>query len=180
MSGESRIHLLNGKVLLNRCGGNQLVASEPPENPEGESCCCCVCDPKKVYSWTQEAAGEPYRFPESVVCSMTDYRTCQKWQIVARLTRPGFPGYPRIVASGRAELQPDGSRCLIGLDPYSSHLGLKGYSIDYELWVMCNGQNYDSVPPSGINGTGTSSDLGASGDGATNPDEPEKIDLETP
>jgi hypothetical protein len=43
MSGESRIHLLNGKVLLNRCGGNQLVASETPEDPDEKPCCCDNC-----------------------------------------------------------------------------------------------------------------------------------------
>lgn len=108
--------------------------------------CCCTpenCKKEKVHEWSQAAAGIPYMFPEDVLCNKK-YCSCQKAQIVALRTNPAFGGYPRVVRNltiKECDQTAKGSSkcCIDGLrDGYLSHLGLKGYTIWYELWVMCN------------------------------------------
>ena len=139
------LSLLNGRLRVVSCGG-ALVTAESEDDP----CCCeCDCGPKQVDSWTQVAdsdEGHKHVFAEDIVCSKDKYKIrCEKWEIVARVTRPAYPGYPRVVASGSIDPTgpPDYKRCLTGLpNPYTSHLGLKGYEIDYELWVMCADETF--------------------------------------
>jgi hypothetical protein len=111
-------------------------------------CSCCKCSTAKcptrmVHSWLQFADGAEYSLPESIRTDAS-YCFCEKWQLVARTTNPQFTGYPRVTSSGSIAktTNPDGTKtCSIDRSSFLTHLGVKGYAVSQELWVMCAASN---------------------------------------
>jgi len=126
------------------CDGYLVLAKS-----DDKGCCCdCTCEKRILHSWTQIADGGGYIIPN--LCA-ADYCECGKWQIIARRTDPGFSGYPRVIQSGTiSEPNGDDECCLSGLlNPFYAHLGVKGYRVWYELWIMCE-KKEDGTPESAI------------------------------
>ena len=140
--------LVDGRLRID--DSSKLV--ESPRPGQTKPCCCkCGCTKRKVFSFTMDGA-EFYFLSDFVLCSR-DYCGCEKYQIVARGTSPGYGGYPRIVEQGLV-LDPASSStkecCLARGSQFRSHLGMKGYTINYEIWIMCNKKADDTTDESAL------------------------------
>jgi len=134
--------LVNNKLRVTDCLSSVAVMSPAKPCTDRPCCCGCDCEKRKVHEWEQVAEeGGLYELPENIRCN-NDYCKCEKWEVVARRTEPQFGGYPRVVFSGGISkiCKEDNSaeECCIDGFTGGTHLGLKGYRIWYELWVMCN------------------------------------------
>lgn len=134
----STLTLINGKIRHYSSSGTTASLVLSPKPGSSDPCCCkCSCIKRKVFEWVM--SGNIYYFSPTVLCS-SDYCGCEKYQIIARRTNPPYYNYPRIIESGiilAATPSSTADCCLARGSQFRSHLGLKGYTVYYELWIMC-------------------------------------------